>query len=81
MEREDLIKEENLVYSKTPLLTDTVMHYCPGCTHGVVHKMIAEVIEDMGIQEKTIGISPVGCAVFAYILFITAVLLCSLPSL
>lgn len=66
MEREDLIKEENLVYSKTPLLTDTVMHYCPGCTHGVVHKMIAEVIEDMGIQEKTIGISPVGCAVFAY---------------
>lgn len=66
MEREDLIKEENLVYSKTPLLTDTTMHYCPGCTHGVVHKMIAEVIEDMGIQEKTIGISPVGCAVFAY---------------
>ncbi len=66
MEREDLIKKENLVYSKTPLLTDTTMHYCPGCTHGVVHKMIAEVIEDMGIQEKTIGISPVGCAVFAY---------------
>ena len=44
MERDDLIKEENLVYSKTSLLTDTTMHYCPGCTHGVVHKMIAEVI-------------------------------------
>ena len=42
------------------------MHYCPGCSHGVVHKIIAEVIEEMGIQDKTIGISPVGCSVFAY---------------
>ena len=42
------------------------MHYCPGCSHGVVHKLIAEVIKDMGIQEITIGIAPVGCAVFAY---------------
>jgi 2-oxoglutarate ferredoxin oxidoreductase subunit beta len=42
------------------------MHYCPGCSHGTVHKLIAEVIDEMGIQEKTIGISPVGCSVFAY---------------
>jgi 2-oxoglutarate ferredoxin oxidoreductase subunit beta len=42
------------------------MHYCPGCSHGVVHKLIAEIIEEMGIQEKTIGIAPVGCSVFAY---------------
>lgn len=42
------------------------MHYCPGCSHGVVHKLIAEVIEELGMAEKTIGVSPVGCAVFAY---------------
>lgn len=63
---EDIIKDENLVLKKSSLLTDTVMHYCPGCTHGVVHKLIAEVIEELGIQDKTIGISPVGCSVFAY---------------
>ena len=42
------------------------MHYCPGCTHGVVHKLIAEVIEELNIQDQTIGVSPVGCSVFAY---------------
>jgi 2-oxoglutarate ferredoxin oxidoreductase subunit beta len=66
MDVNDIIKPENKVYGKTPVLTDTVMHYCPGCSHGVVHKLIAEVIGEMGIQDKTIGISPVGCAVFAY---------------
>ena len=63
---EDIIKPENLVYTKTPILNDNPIHYCPGCSHGVVHKLIAEVIDEMGIQEKTIGIAPVGCAVFAY---------------
>lgn len=62
----EIIKPENLVYSKPRLLNDTPMHYCPGCGHGVVHKLIAEVIEEMGMEEKTVGISPVGCAVFAY---------------
>ena len=66
MDIKDIIKPENKVYGKTPVLTDNVMHYCPGCSHGVVHKIIAEVIEEMGIQDKTIGISPVGCSVFAY---------------
>ncbi len=66
MDVKDIIKPENRVYSKTPVLTNNVMHYCPGCSHGTVHKLIAEVIEEMGIQEKTIGISPVGCSVFAY---------------
>lgn len=65
-EVKDIIKEENLVYSKSKVLTDKVMHYCPGCSHGVVHKLVAEVIEELGIQEKTIGISPVGCSVLAY---------------
>lgn len=66
MNREDIIKPENLVYRRTPVLTDNVMHYCPGCGHGTAHRLVAEVIEEMGIQEKTIGIAPVGCAVLAY---------------
>lgn len=63
---DEIIKPENLVYKKPSLLNDKTMHYCPGCSHGVVHKLIAETIEEMGLQEKAIGISPVGCAVFAY---------------
>lgn len=63
---DDIIKPENLVYEKNRLLTETTMHYCPGCSHGVAHKLVAEVIDEMGIQEDTIGIAPVGCAVFAY---------------
>lgn len=66
MTKEDIIKPENLVYKKPVLMNDTPMHYCPGCSHGVVHKLVAEVIEEMQMEEKTIGICPVGCAVFAY---------------
>ena len=62
----DIISPENLVYKKPELLNDTHMHYCAGCSHGVVHKLVAEVIEEMGMQENTIGVSPVGCSVFAY---------------
>jgi 2-oxoglutarate ferredoxin oxidoreductase subunit beta len=63
---ESIIKPENLVYRKTPVLTDNVLHYCPGCGHGTVHRIIAEVIEEMGIQETTVGVAPVGCSVLAY---------------
>mgnify|MGYP001248723765 CR=1 FL=1 len=66
MTTQEIVKPENLVYTKPSVMNDTTMHYCPGCSHGVVHKLIAEVIEEMGIQEETIGIAPVGCAVFAY---------------
>ncbi len=66
MTKEEIIKPENLVYKKPTLMNDNPMHYCPGCSHGVVHKLIAEVIEEMGMEDKTVGISPVGCAVFAY---------------
>ncbi len=62
----EIINPENLVYIKPKVLNDNPMHYCPGCSHGVVHKLIAEVIEEMDYQEKTIAIAPVGCAVFAY---------------
>lgn len=54
------------MFSKPRSVTDTIMHYCPGCTHGIVHRLIAEAIDEMGLEEKTIGIAPVGCAVFIY---------------
>ena len=60
------IREENKVHARPRLITDTVMHYCPGCSHGTVHNLIAEVNDEMGLEDKTVGISPVGCAVFAY---------------
>lgn len=66
MTTNDIINPANLIYTKTKVMNDVPMHYCPGCSHGVVHKLIAEVIEEMGVQEKTIGVAPVGCAVFAY---------------
>ena len=54
------------VFEKTSLLTDTEFHYCPGCTHGIIHRLVAEVIEELGQGENAVGIAPVGCAVFAY---------------
>ncbi|HKJ80898.1 MAG TPA: thiamine pyrophosphate-dependent enzyme [Ignavibacteriaceae bacterium] len=55
-----------VVYKKPTTLTDTPFHYCPGCGHSVVHRVLMEVVEELGIQEKTIGVAPVGCSVFAY---------------
>ncbi len=55
-----------VVFEKTKMLTDAPFHYCPGCTHGIAHRLVAECIEEMGIEENCIGIAPVGCAVFAY---------------
>ena len=66
MTREEILQPQNMVAQKPELMNDVTMHYCPGCSHGVVHKLVAEVIAEMGMEEKTIGISPVGCAVFAY---------------
>lgn len=66
MELNQIINPANRVYRRPALLDDNTMHYCPGCSHGVVHKIIAEIIEETGMQEKTIGVAPVGCAVFAY---------------
>lgn len=63
---EEILKPENLVYAKPKLLNDKNMHYCPGCSHGVVHRLIAEVLEEMGQENNVIAIAPVGCAVFAY---------------
>lgn len=71
MTTNEIIDPKNLVYQKPSVMTDVNMHYCPGCSHGVVHKLMAEVIQEMGIQDKTIGVAPVGCAVFAYKYFAT----------
>lgn len=54
------------VYHKPSTLVDTPMHYCPGCAHSLVHKLIMEVVEELNIQSSTVGIAPVGCSVFAY---------------
>ena len=66
MDINDIIKHENRVYKRPALLNECHMHYCPGCSHGVVHKLIAEMIEEMDAEDKTIGVAPVGCSVFAY---------------
>jgi len=55
-----------VVFQKPKALTDVPFHYCPGCTHGVIHRLVAEVIDELDIQEKTVGVAPVGCAVLAY---------------
>ncbi len=62
----EIIKPENLAYRKTELLTDNTLSYCPGCGHGTAHRILAEVIDEEGIQSKTIGVSPVGCSVLLY---------------
>ena len=54
------------VYKRPTALTDRPTHYCPGCGHGILHRLIAEVVDELGIRESTIGIAPVGCAVLAY---------------
>jgi len=55
-----------IVFKKPHALTDAPLHYCPGCTHGIVHRLVAEAIDELGIEGKTIGVAPVGCSVFAY---------------
>ncbi len=55
-----------IVFEKPKSLTDVPYHYCPGCTHGIVHRLVAEAIDSLGIEGQTIGIAPVGCAVLAY---------------
>ena len=55
-----------IVFEKPKALTDAPMHYCPGCTHGIIHRLVAEALEELGVTGETIGVAPVGCAVFAY---------------
>lgn len=55
-----------IVFEKPRALTDAVLHYCPGCPHGIIHRLVAEAIDGLGIEGDTIGVAPVGCAVMAY---------------
>jgi len=55
-----------LVYQRPDSLTDAQFHYCPGCTHGTTHRLVAEVLDELNVRQKTIGVAPVGCAVLAY---------------
>ncbi|MDA8442339.1 MAG: thiamine pyrophosphate-dependent enzyme [Peptococcaceae bacterium] len=56
----------NTVYERPSSLRDAILHYCPGCTHGIIHRIVAEVIDELGLREETIGVAPVGCSVLAY---------------
>jgi 2-oxoglutarate/2-oxoacid ferredoxin oxidoreductase subunit beta len=60
------LNEEQLVYHRPEAFTEVSTHYCPGCTHGVAHRLVAEVIDEMGVRDRTIGVASVGCSVFAY---------------
>jgi len=62
----EIIKPENLAYRKSDLITENVMSYCPGCGHGTAHRILAEIIQELGLQSETIGVSPVGCSVLLY---------------
>ena len=55
-----------IVFERPKALADVKLHYCPGCTHGIIHRLVAEAIDELGIEGRTIGIAPVGCSVFAY---------------
>ena len=55
-----------VVFEKPKSLTDKPLHYCPGCTHGIIHRLVAEAIDELGVEGKTIGVAPVGCSVMAY---------------
>jgi len=66
MQEENKLNGFELVYKKPSTLTEMPFHYCPGCGHGIIHKILMEVIEESNIQDKTVGVAPVGCSVFAY---------------
>ena len=56
----------SVVFDKPHALTDAITNYCPGCTHGIITRLVAEVIDELGVEGKTVGIAPVGCSVLAY---------------
>ena len=66
MTKEEILANGTKVYERPELLTENVTHYCPGCSHGVVHRLVAELLAEMDLKDRAVGVAPVGCAVFAY---------------
>jgi 2-oxoglutarate ferredoxin oxidoreductase subunit beta len=63
---ENSLEQADIVYRRPDALSETMTHYCPGCTHGIIHRLIAEAIDELGIQQRTIVVAPVGCSVLLY---------------
>ncbi|MEW5797190.1 MAG: thiamine pyrophosphate-dependent enzyme [Candidatus Zixiibacteriota bacterium] len=61
-----MFQSETTIFGRPTALRETVTHYCPGCTHGVIHRLVAEAIDQLGLRERTVGVAPVGCSVLAY---------------
>jgi 2-oxoglutarate ferredoxin oxidoreductase subunit beta len=61
-----MAQQETTIFSRPEALREVVTHYCPGCTHGVIHRLVAEAIDNLGLRERTVGVAPVGCSVLAY---------------
>ena len=61
-----MTQDVELVFDRPTALSDVVTHYCPGCIHGIVHRLVAEVLDELGISERAVGVAPVGCSVLAY---------------
>ncbi len=66
---EVILAQGKVVYKRPDALSETFTHYCPGCTHGIIHRLIAEAIDELGIRERTILVAPVGCSVLMYYYF------------
>jgi 2-oxoglutarate ferredoxin oxidoreductase subunit beta len=62
----EIIEQGQVVYKRPDSLTENITNYCPGCTHGIIHRLIAEAIDELGIKERTIMVAPVGCSVLLY---------------
>jgi 2-oxoglutarate ferredoxin oxidoreductase subunit beta len=60
------MEDTKTIFARPTALKETVTHYCPGCTHGVIHRLVAEVLDELGLREQALGVAPVGCSVFAY---------------
>jgi 2-oxoglutarate/2-oxoacid ferredoxin oxidoreductase subunit beta len=65
-DQQAIIEGGRLIYGRPETLTDAPTHYCPGCTHGIIHRLIAEAIDELGLREKTLMVAPVGCSVLMY---------------
>jgi 2-oxoglutarate ferredoxin oxidoreductase subunit beta len=61
-----MANDTSIIFSRPEAMQETVTHYCPGCTHGVIHRLVAEALDELGLRERTVGVAPVGCSVFAY---------------